>query len=256
MSNIKKSFLILLLIIVSIAGGIMLSDPALPFFASINFLKRTAISDKITGAASEPSITATIPLVASSAPRPDFSETISEVESSVVAVQSFYGGRLLSYGSGIVLTQDGVIATANNIVPPNANIFQIINEGKIYKAKVVFRDYARNVALLVIADSGLQVIKFNSRFPVLGEELIIFSKLIDFDKDNPVVEKAIVSQMDPKTGLFKISTLSSPEQNGGALANKDGEILGIIYFKNQKSSVIGSSILSDTLNAYLARKNL
>lgn len=181
-----------------------------------------------------------------------FSQAIEKIQPSVVAVQSFSGGVLMRYGSGIILTQDGLIATLNSIVPANASVIQVTNAGKIYKAKAVFRDYNKNIALISItAENNLPVARLNSDLPGLGQKLLVFAETVSFSEDKPLVEEALVSQADEKTGQFKLSLAYEQSFYGAAIADNDGNALGLLDYRYQKPVVILSKILNDILNAYL-----
>ncbi len=182
-----------------------------------------------------------------------FSEAIKKIEPSVAAIQSFSGGQLVRSGSGIVLTQDGLIATTNSVAPADASVFQVFNGGKIYKAKVVFRDYEKNIAIISVPEADFQVAKFKSGLPNLGGQLLIFSKQVSFSKENPFVEEAMVSRVNEENGTFLISAAYDHQLFGSALADGEGTVLGMVDFRNQKPVVIFSKLIEETLGAYLAR---
>ena len=155
-------------------------------------------------------------------------------------------------GRGIALTRDGLVMTVNSLVPTSAEIFQVSGGGKIYKAKVVFRDFAKNIALISVAEANFQVAKLKSDLPNLGQELLVFSKLISFGKENSLVERAVVSRRDESADTFDVSTPYDYRLYGSALVNWEGTVLALIDFKNQKPVVIPSKLIESTLNTHLS----
>src|SRR3989344_1000983 len=146
MSSLRK---ILLAGAAGFGGGLIASFLVVPLLARVGFWNTTAIlggpaisPQPIESPKAQPRVTPQLNY---------FSEAINKIQPSVVAVQGFSGGTLIRYGSGIILTQDGLIATLNSIVPVNTGVVQVTNAGKTYKAKVIFRDYARNIAIISVA---------------------------------------------------------------------------------------------------------
>ncbi|MDO8676446.1 MAG: serine protease [Candidatus Azambacteria bacterium] len=235
-----------------VAGGLVSSLFVLPFLVRTNFLNTATVLSNLVVLSPTPIIEKTENNSAIITQLNYFSEAINKIQPSIVAIQSFYGSTLIRYGSGIILTQDGLIATLNSIVPINAGVIQVTNAGKIYKAKVIFRDYNKNIAIISIAaEDNFQVVQLKSELPGLGQKLLIFAKMVDFSEDKPLIEEALVSQVDKNSNQFKLSLAYEPNFYGAALADNDGTILGLLDFRNQKPFVIMSKTMNDTLNTYL-----
>lgn len=245
MLNPRQTFSILA---VGIVGGLIAGILIFPLMVRVNFLNTAAIFDKILKPQTVTQVqkeTIVIP------PSDYFSEAIKKIEPSVVAIQSFSAGQIIRSGSGLVLTQDGLIATTTSVAPANAEIFQVFDGGKIYKAKIVFRDYANNIAIMSVPEADLRVAGFKSDLPNLGQELLVFSKLISFNKESPLIEEAITSRIDDSGNIFEISAPYDYRLYGSALVDGGGDVLGMIDFKSQKPVVIFSKLIEDALNAYL-----
>lgn len=242
----RQFFLILAL---GVVGGIIASVFIFPLLVRTNFLNTAVVLDKIL----KPQMITQVQKETIIIPESDyFPEAIKKIEPNVVAIQSFSGGQLIRSGSGIVLTRDGLIATTNSVAPAGAEIFQAFNGGKIYKGKVVFRNYVKNIAVLLVSEADFQVAQFKPDLPDLGQELLIFSKLVNFGKENSYVEGAITSRIDESAGTFEVSAPYNYQFYGSALINGEGAILGMIDFKNQKPVVVFSKVIEDVLNSYLA----
>lgn len=224
-----------------------------PSLIHSNFLHSANILSKLTGSYIQLTPTpTTTPSVSILLRQDSFSEAAKNVQDSVVAIQSFNGNRVISSGSGIILTQDGLIGTVNSVVPTNAGIIQIIYSGKIYTAKVLFRDFASNFAIISFSADNPEIIGLKEELPVLGDELLIFSKLINFGKDEPYLIKTIVSQFNENNGVFKIQVQYDPKIIGSAIVDSDGLALGLLNFRNGQPEIIFSKQISDTLNKYLS----
>lgn len=247
MSNLKQTFLIL---IFSIIGGIATFVFIFPLLLRVNFLNTAVVLDKILNKTTITQVQKETIIVPQSN---YFSEAIKKAELTIVAVQSFSGGQLMRSGSGIILTQDGLIATINSVVPSGAQVFQVSGGDKIYKAKVVFRDYAKNIAVISVPETNFQVANFKSDLPDLGQKMIIFSKLINFGRESSFVEEALISSVDENNSEFETSAPYDWRLYGAALVDTDGTILGIVDFKNQKPVIIFSNLIKDVLNTYLTR---
>lgn len=240
------------------AGGLIGSIFIFSFLLRVNFLNTATIlsnfavqslqsqtPEVVEKTESQPAITPQLNY---------FSEAINKIKPSVVAIQSFSGGTLIRYGSGIILTQDGLIATLNSIVPANASVIQVTNAGKIYKARTVFRDFNKNIALISITvENNLQVTRLNSELPGLGQKLLVFAEVVDFNEDKPLVAEALVSQTDEKNGQFKLSLGYEQSFYGAAAADNSGTILGLVDFRSQKPVVVFSKTVDYLLNTHLTK---
>jgi S1-C subfamily serine protease len=247
MFNPRQFFWVLAL---GVVGGIIASVFIFPLLVRVNFLNTATLLDKILKSQTITQIQKETIIIS---PSDYFSEAIKKVEPSVVAVQSFSGGQLIRSGSGIILTQDGLVATTNSIAPASTEIFQIFNGGKIYKGKAVFRDYGKNIVIISVPEADFQVARFKTDLPNLGQELLVFSKLVGLGRESPFVEEAVASRIDESAGIFEISAPYDHRLYGSALIDGEGTVLGMIDFKNQKPVVTFSKLIENTLNAYLAR---
>lgn len=249
MLGFRKYILILL---IGAVGGVFAVGVLLPVLARNNFLGTAAILNSIW----QPETVITkVEKETILIPQPNyFFEAVKRVEPSVVAIESFFEGRKIRSGSGVILTQDGLIATTVSVVPVNANIFQVTNQGKIFNAKVVSRDYVKNVALLSIDSSGLSVIKIKTGLPTLSQRLLVFSEQVEFGKDNPMIEEAIVSKANLDNDTFDIITGYDDKLFGAALIDGEGNLLGIMNFKNRRPDIIFSSVITESLSRYLSVK--
>ncbi len=241
------------MLLIGAVGGMLAGGILLPVLARNNFLGTAAILNSIW----QPETVVTkIEKETILIPQPNyFFEAVKKIEPSVVAVESFLEGRKIRSGSGVILTQDGLIATTVSVVPANATFFQVTNQGKIFRAKVVSRDYVKNLALISVESSGMSVMKMKLDLPTLSQRLLVFSKQVEFGKDSPVVEEAVVSKVSVDGDSFDIIAGYDDELFGSALIGGEGNLFGIMNFKNRRPAVIFSSVITEFLNTYLDDRN-
>lgn len=244
-----KNFLIAF--IVGGLSGFMASILVLPFLIKTNFLNSAVILDKIV----QPrEIITKIEEKTVLVPRTEyFSGSISKLKNSVVAIESFNQNQLIRMGSGIVMTQDGLVLTLNSVVPAESTVIQVINSGKIVSAKVVLRDYINNLAIINIPENDLQAVRLKEDLPELTQNLAILSKFFELGKDFLLVNPALVSQIDSDKNTFKISAQYDENNYGAALIDNDGSVLGILDFKNFKPVLILPEVINRDLSSYLAK---
>lgn len=183
-----------------------------------------------------------------------FVEAVKKASSTVVSVQAFAGGRIIRSGSGMILTQDGLIATLTGLVPVEADVVQIVgNDGSIWRGKVEQRDYRSGIALVSVPASGLMVARINTDLPAVAFNLLILGKTFRLGAGNILVEDVLVSWIDERTKNFGISMIFNNQLYGAALIDGSGNVLGLVNFVNQKPMVIFSSQIQNMLDDYLTK---
>ena len=178
---------------------------------------------------------------------------IDKVKANVVALQSFSQGQLLRSGSGLILTRDGLIVSTNSVLPAEAQIFQTLQDGKIYRGKVVWRDYRNNLAILSVPANDLTVSRLNFDQPALAEHLLLFARLVELAKDRPLLAEGLVTDQAPDQSSFGLSVAYDRRFYGAAIGNAEGEILGILDFANGQAKVISAATINNALAAYLQK---
>ncbi|MFN8310823.1 MAG: Do family serine endopeptidase [Chitinophagales bacterium] len=144
-------------------------------------------------------------------------------------------------GSGVIVSNDGYVATNNHVVE-NANEIEVImNNNKSYKAKLVGRDADTDIALLKIEGNNLPAIPFaNSDSVLVGEWVVAVGNPFNLAS---TVTAGIVSAKgrnisllgDPNENksntaiesFIQTDAAVNPGNSGGALVNINGELVGI-----------------------------
>ena len=140
-------------------------------------------------------------------------------------------------GSGVIIRQDGYIVTNNHVVSGATKIEVTLNNNKTYEATVVGTDPATDVALIKIDATGLPIVQFADSDKLrLGEWVLAIGSPLG-EELRSTITAGIVSakgrSMPSNTGEFKIESFIqtdaavNPGNSGGALVNKEGELVGI-----------------------------
>ncbi|HEX4816776.1 MAG TPA: trypsin-like peptidase domain-containing protein [Nonomuraea sp.] len=176
-------------------------------------------------------------------------QVAAKVQPSVVMIQGQTGE-----GSGVVLSEDGLILTNNHVVEGAAQGGQMtvkFSDGKTAKASVVGTDPATDLAVIRAEDvSGLTKATLgNSDLLKVGDDVLAIGSPLGLDGS---VTRGIVSALDrtltvggdqrqvppgwpqqqggePTTigGAIQTDASINPGNSGGALVNAAGELVGI-----------------------------
>jgi len=148
-------------------------------------------------------------------------------------------------GSGAIISSDGYIVTNNHVVDGANDIEIILNDKKVYKAKLIGADKNDDIALLKIsADNELPFITFaNSDNVKVGEWVLAVGNPYNLTS---TVTAGIVSakgrDLDGNGSIdsfIQTDAAVNPGNSGGALVNTRGELIGI---NTAISSATGSFI--------------
>ena len=174
-----------------------------------------------------------------------------KVMPSIVQIYTYSEGAATGTGSGIILTEDGYIATNAHVVKDaDAYAVKLFDEGqsdKTYDAILVGHDSKTDLAVLKISLSGLHPAELgNSDQVELGESV--------FALGNPAglsgsITVGIISGMNRKVranaheyemDCFQTDAAISPGNSGGALVNLSGQVIGITSSKYGRSIMTGA----------------
>ncbi len=144
---------------------------------------------------------------------------------------------ILSSGSGVIISEDGYIVTNNHVISGADDIEVILNNKKSYKAKIIGRDAAIDLALLKIEAVDGETFSAmpygNSDEIEIGEWVLAIGNPFNL---NSTVTAGIVSAKARSLGMSSRTSLEAfiqtdaavnPGNSGGALVNTHGELIGI-----------------------------
>jgi S1-C subfamily serine protease len=188
----------------------------------------------------------------------------SVVQVNVRAVQRTPLGtqRGEGIGSGVIYRPDGYVITNNHVVADATGINVAFADGTTERASVVGTDPDTEIAVLKVNRNGLPAATFDKNTPIVGQLAVAIGSPIGFES---TVTAGIVSgvgrEFPPElTGggsaakalvdLIQTDAAISPGNSGGALANRDGRIIGInvAYLPPGETGAenLGFAIPSDT----------
>ncbi len=179
----------------------------------------------------------------------NFLEAADRVLPGVVHIESFYGGvssdpferyagrEPRSTGSGVIITDDGYIATNYHVVENASRVEVKLNDNRLYDAEIVGVDETTDLALIKIDQPDLPFVRFgNSDIVVPGEWVLAIGNPFNL---NSTVTAGIVSAKARNINILRTDSnlqiesfiqtdaAVNPGNSGGALVNLKGELIGI-----------------------------
>ncbi|TNE81808.1 MAG: Do family serine endopeptidase [Bacteroidetes bacterium] len=141
-------------------------------------------------------------------------------------------------GSGVIITDDGYIATNNHVIENASRIEVILNDKRSYSAKLIGADPQTDLALLKIEEEKLPFLRFgNSDVVKVGEWVLAVGNPFNLTS---TVTAGIVSAKGRNINLLRsgnnqyaienfiqTDAAVNPGNSGGALVNLRGELVGI-----------------------------
>ena len=189
----------------------------------------------------------------------------SVVQVNVEAVQQTPLGaqRGEGVGSGVIYREDGYIVTNNHVVEGAREVNVSFADGTTERAEVVGADPYSEIAVLHVDRGGLPAADFNEGDLLVGQLAVAIGSPSGFESTvTSGIVSAVGREFPPElTGgdeeaahalvdLVQTDAAISPGNSGGALANRDGEIIGInvAYLPPSETGAVnlGFAIPSDT----------
>ncbi len=188
-------------------------------------------------------------------PRIDSSEivTVAEIATkTIVQIQVGFlneDGEFIGQGggSGVVLTNDGLIITNHHVLdmeeitiePVNTEVRVVFEDGKMYGGEIVGSDKLTDVGLIKIGANGLSPISIGkSSKLVVGDIAVAIGHPLTLGAE-PTVTTGIISALNRRLdvgndsqavtlfGLIQTDAPITRGSSGGALLNQKGELVGI-----------------------------
>lgn len=242
----KRTILILVIVLAACVGGILGSLVTIRFFAVSNS-SYTSIAQH-----QQSVLTSHRYDTGYNVPKGlNFLETSRDVIPAVVHIRTSYGpgdfslNPLESFfdmpsrssGSGVIISDDGFIVTNNHVIEDASNIEIIMSDNQRYFAKLVGADPTTDLALLKIRAQNLPFIPYGDSDEITpGEWVLAVGNPFDL---NSTVTAGIVSAKARNIGILRdrnglqvesfiqTDAAVNPGNSGGALVNLRGELIGI-----------------------------
>jgi S1-C subfamily serine protease len=188
----------------------------------------------------------------------------SVVQVNVRAVQEtpFGTQKGEGVGSGVIYRSDGYVITNNHVVADATGVNVAFADGTTERASVVGTDPNTEIAVLKVDRDDLPAARFDENTPVVGQLAVAIGSPSGFES---TVTSGIVSgvgrEFPPEligsgsearalVDLIQTDAAISPGNSGGALADRDGRIIGInvAYLPPAQTGAenLGFAIPSDT----------
>lgn len=152
--------------------------------------------------------------------------------------------EILAEGSGFIVSSDGLIVTAEPIVPETAQKITVLLEAKQVGAQIRKRDKNSGLALLKIDENNLPVLPFAEQEPKLGQQLFLIGAVEGKDILVKFTELGIANQLAP---ILSVS-FSREDIIGVPIFNIKGEVIGINSIdSNGQNRIIQSDVIRELL---------
>lgn len=140
-------------------------------------------------------------------------------------------------GSGVIITDDGYIATNYHVIEGSDKIEVILNDNRRYEAKLIGEDPTTDLALIKIDEKNLDFIKYGDSDQLkIGEWVLAVGNPFNLTS---TVTAGIISAKARNMGILRdrgdlsiesfiqTDAVVNPGNSGGALVNLNGELVGI-----------------------------
>lgn len=173
-------------------------------------------------------------------------DSVVEITTEAVSTGSF----MMQYvaegaGSGVIMTQDGYIATNHHVIDGATSISVRTTDGKSYKAKLIGSDAKTDLAVIKIEATGLKsAVVGNFDNCRLGDTVVAIGNPLG--QLGGTVTDGIISALDREITidenimtLIQTNTAINPGNSGGGLFNTSGQLIGIVNAKSSGEDVEG-----------------
>jgi putative serine protease PepD len=188
----------------------------------------------------------------------DIQGILAKVQESVVTIetsQSTSQGVFRGAGSGIVLSEDGLVLTNNHVVEGSGDITVVMFDGSTHPATLVGSFPDDDIAVIKLDGvSGLVPAELGSSADLkVGDEAIAIGNALNLG-GQPSVTLGIISALDRSIdapeeslqGLIQTDAAINPGNSGGPLVNADGQVVGVNTAIINDAQNIGFAIAIDT----------
>ena len=182
-------------------------------------------------------------------PRVDSTEIVSIAEVATKTIVQVQVGQLdeneefisVGGGSGVVINENGLIITNHHVINGADGVRVIFEDGRMYEGQIIGSDQLTDVGLIQIDKTGLTPINIGDSTGIfVGDLAIAIGHPLTLGAA-PTVTTGVVSALDRRLdvgndamnaavtlfGLIQTDAPITRGSSGGALLNKDGELIGI-----------------------------
>jgi S1-C subfamily serine protease len=202
----------------------------------------------------------------------DIHALIAKVGPSVVSIEIFQGTNRVAAGSGVVVSDDGLIVTNAHVVSltdqfgrtlRNPSVKIRLADGTERTAKILGTQPENDIALLKVDDTAsLKAAEIGDSDALqVGDDVVAIGNALDLG-NTPTVTKGIISAKDRElevdanltlTGLLQTDAAINHGNSGGALVNASGQVIGINSAGIPDAQNLGFAIASKTFQPLIEK---
>ncbi len=142
-------------------------------------------------------------------------------------------------GSGVIISQNGYIATNNHVVDGADSVIVTLTDGREFTAKVIGRDEQTDIAVIKVEADNLPAVTFADTSTIeVGDRVLAIGNPFGIGE---TVTSGIVSAKGRHVGILadvqgyeafiQTDAAINPGNSGGALVDVDGRLVGIEYLR-------------------------
>lgn len=242
---VKKTLLLLLIILISGLSGILADRYFFPYLAASNFFKRydwlKKTADNITVINKTEQVYVREETSAAKIANQSSSSVVNIISYRNQETKNNSNDQIYKNGTGIIVTSDGIIMTYGSaIISQNARYKIMADENSLYDADLLGIDSYSNLAFLKVNASNLPAVSFgNSDEFKSGEKIIAIGNslekyqnrytsvlLNDFNHTFNLSGKTL-SSSEKLEGVFEANFPSAELYVGGPIVDYSGQVIGI-----------------------------
>lgn len=203
-------------------------------------------------------------------------EAIQKIKPSVVSIiakEDFDKSYVIGfdndkYGSGFIVTSDGLIATDSNVINNVDKEYIIItDDGRSFVSKEIYKDPISDITFVKIETDNLPVASFAvSDDLILGQKVISVGEILNNShsavslgiirsKDMSMLDDLNENRLD---GMILTDTEVNSNNSGGPLVDLSGKVCGLNIFNREKGHgyTIPIDYIKKPLDSVIARKEI
>ncbi len=175
-------------------------------------------------------------------------QVVALVENSVVSIDTELvsnGEKMIGAGSGIVIREDGYIATNAHVVDGAQSIKVTMHNGTKYTAELVGKNEKEDIAVLKVSATNLTPVTFEDSNNIkVGDNVVVIGNALGTLGSS--VTDGIISAVnrtltveDEEMTLIQTDAEINHGNSGGGMFGSTGKCLGIIVAKSTGEDVEG-----------------
>lgn len=188
-------------------------------------------------------------------------ENIEQSVVSIVYLEDLFQEEGESIGSGVVISEDGLIVTNKHVIEDEELTYEIVlPDGKRYKIEKIIRDKTKDLALIKIDATNLKPVSLaDSSKLKLGQKAIAVGNALGLTNTVSVgivsgLSREVEIEGDLVKNLIQTDAAINPGNSGGPLLNSNGDLIGINTAVSSYAENIGFAIpvnnVVELLNKY------